>query len=406
MPKLLSLNSYHYRRGGSDVVYLEHDAMFAALGWQTACMSMHHPKNLVSPWDEFFVDELEMGGDYSMLRKLGMAGKVIYSNEARHKVLALLDRFTADVAHVHCIYHHLSPSVLPALKSRGVATVMTAHDLKLACPAYKMFNSQGVCERCKGGNLTHVVRQRCLHGSLAVSSLVMVESWLHRAWGIYRKHLDAVVAPSQFYRNKLVEWGWPAEIIEVIPNFADAQNFRPEFEPGLGFVYFGRLSPEKGLLTLIRAAQAAQVPLTLIGTGPQENELRVLAGSSTNIEFAGYQSGHALWDRVRAARAVVLPAEWYENAPMSVMEAYACGKPVIGANIGGMAEVIEPGVTGWLFTSAAEDELAARLADVAALPAIAVRRVGEAARHKVATQFTRERYMVSMQSLYGRLGVR
>lgn len=143
MARLLSLNTYNYRRGGSDVVFLEHDAMFRAQGWDTAVMAMHHPKNDPSPWSQFFADEIEFGHKYGALDKLAMAGKVIYSGEAKRKISALLDKFPTDVAHAHCIYHHLSPSVLDELKQRGIPTVMTAHDLKLACPAYKMLNWGG-----------------------------------------------------------------------------------------------------------------------------------------------------------------------------------------------------------------------------------------------------------------------
>src|SRR5690606_2863211 len=144
IPRLLSLNSYHYRRGGSDVVYLEHDELFREMGWQTAVMSMHHPKNIASPWSAYFVDELEFGQTSGLLDKIVKAGKVVFSLEAQRKLRSLLQVFPADVAHLHCIYHHLSPSVLPVLHQAGVPVVLTAHDLKIACPAYKMLNGDGI----------------------------------------------------------------------------------------------------------------------------------------------------------------------------------------------------------------------------------------------------------------------
>ena len=153
MPRLLNINNYHYRRGGSDVVYLEHASLLETQGWSNSFFSMHHPKNLATPWSKYFVEELEFGHDYSLLKKLGMAGKAVYSFEAQRKIRALLNEFQPDVAHLHCIYHHLSPSILPVLKSYGVPVVMTAHDLKIACPAYKMLNSTGVCERCNNGSV-------------------------------------------------------------------------------------------------------------------------------------------------------------------------------------------------------------------------------------------------------------
>ncbi len=404
--RLLSLNTYNYRRGGSDVVFLEHDAMFRARGWDTAVMTMHHPKNESSPWSRFFADEIEFGHEYGVKDKLAMAGKVIYSLEAKRKMAALLDTFPADVAHAHCIYHHLSPSVLGELKQRGIPTVMTAHDLKLACPAYKMLNRGGVCEKCRSGNLLHVVANRCIRDSLPVSALIMLESAVHKSLGLYRRNLDRVVAPSLFYKQKLMEWGWPEQQLAYIPNYVDAAAYTPRYEPGDYFFYFGRLAMEKGVATLIRAAAQAKVKLRIAGTGPEGDTLKALAAEvGGDIEFLGFVSGDPLWKWVREARAIVLPSEWYENAPMSVLEAYASGKPVIGAEIGGIPEMVRAGETGLLFGSGKTDELADCMHRLAVMPDDAVAGMGRAAQQYVSTTFTHQRYLSEMLALYAELGV-
>lgn len=406
MPRLLSLNTYHYRRGGSDAVFFEHDALFRGLGWDTAVMTMHHPKNEPSPWSRFFADEIEFGHDYGVLDKLAMAGKVIYSGEAKRKLSALLGEFPADVAHAHCIYHHLSPSVLVELRQRGIPTVMTAHDLKLACPAYKMLNRGGVCEKCRSGNLLHVVANRCIRDSLPVSALIMVESAVHKSLGLYRRNLDRVVAPSQFHRQKLMEWGWPEQQLVYIPNYVDAAAYTPRFGPGDYFLFFGRLALEKGVATLIRATARAGVRLRIAGTGPEGAALKALAAEvGGDIGFLGFVSGEPLWKLVREARAIVLPSEYYENAPMSVLESYASGKPVIGARIGGIPEMVHEG-TGSLFESGNVEELATLLGRFSAMPDEQVSNMGEAARAYVAATFTAERYLREMMVLYGELGVR
>lgn len=406
MPRLLSLNTYNYRRGGSDVVFLEHDAMFRTQGWGTAVMTMHHPKNESSPWSRYFADEIEFGHEYGVMDKLAMVGKVIYSGEARRKISALLDEFPADVAHAHCIYHHLSPSVLVELKQRGIPTVMTAHDLKLACPAYKMLNRGGVCEKCRSGNLLHVVANRCIRDSLPVSALIMLESAVHKSLGLYRRNLDRVVAPSLFYMQKLIEWGWPERQLTYIPNYVDAAAYTPRFEPGDYFFYFGRLAMEKGVATLIRAAAQAKVKLRIAGTGPEGDALKDLAVEvGGDIEFLGFVSGESLWKWVREARAIVLPSEWYENAPMSVLEAYACGKLVVGARIGGIPEMVREGETGLLFESGNVGALADCMLRLAAMPDDAVAGMGRAARQYVSTTFTPQRYLNDMLALYAELGV-
>lgn len=406
MPKLLSINTYHYRRGGSDAVFFDHDALFRGLGWETAVMTMHHPKNTPSHWSEFFVDEIEFEHTYGVLQKLAMAGKIIYSFEARRKLDQLLARFRPDMVHVHCIYHHISPSVLPLLKERGIPVVITAHDLKLCCPAYKMLNRGGICEKCKSGNLLNVALNRCLRDSLSVSALVMVESVVHRALRLYRDNLDCIVVPSEFFRTKHIEWGWPADKLVYIPNFVRTQGVTQQIAAGNYFFYFGRLALEKGVATLIRAAVRAGVRLRIAGTGPEEASLKALAAEEGgDIEFLGFVSGEPLWKLVREARAVVLPSEWYENAPMSVLEAYASGKPVLGARIGGIPEMVNEGQTGWLFESGSVEGLAEKLAQMQAQPNAQIEAMGQQARRLVETTFNESLYLDRMLRLYESLGV-
>lgn len=407
MPRLLSINTYHYRRGGSDAVFFEHDALFRDIGWDTSVFTMHHPRNEPSEWSDYFANEIEFGHQYGFMDKLRMAGKIIWSLEAKEKINRLLDRFPADVAHAHCIYHHLSPSVLSACHERGIPTVMTAHDLKLACPAYKMLNSTGICERCKGGNLSHLLINRCVRDSLMVSGLVALESAVHKSLGLYRKNLNKIVVPSLFFKEKLIEWGWDEQMLEYIPNFIRPENYQPQYEPGDYFLYFGRLAPEKGVGTLIKAALKAGVTLRIAGTGPMEAELKAMVpAGNTQIEFMGFCGGEKLWSLVRGSRAVVLPSEWYENAPMSVLEAYACGKPVIGARIGGIPEMVQDAETGYLFESGDSDLLSDCLGRLEGMSGQEVMQLGKHAREYVAMTYNEGRYLASILGLYESLGVR
>lgn len=402
--RLLLLNSYHYRRGGADVVYLDQEAMFGALGWPVAVMSMHHPRNQPSSWSEWFVDPLEFGEARGVADKVVKASKVIWSFEAQRKLRGLIDAFRPEVAHLHNVYHHLSPSVLPVLAKAGIPTVLTAHDLKIACPAYKMLNSGGICERCRTGSVIEVVRHRCVRDSLAASAVVAVESGLQRALGLYRRHLGRVIVPSRFYRDKLLEWGWPQAQIAHVPNYVDAQAFTPSFEPGQHLLFAGRLAPEKGVATLVKAALQAGVELRVAGHGPLEAELRALPGAE-RIRWLGFLSGEPLATQIRTARALVLPSEWYENAPMSVLEAYASGTPVVGARIGGIPELITED-TGWTFPAGDAQALAGVLAEVAATADTRIAEMGRAARLRVETEFHRARHLEGVLSVYRGLGVR
>jgi glycosyltransferase involved in cell wall biosynthesis len=407
MATLLSVNSYFYRRDGSESLFINHNQLFEDCGWQVIPFCMHHPHNPDSPWSQHFVNEIEFGSAYSAWEKLNRVTKVIYSMEARRKLNGLLNRIRPDVAHCHSIYHHLSPSILSVLKSFYIPTVMTLHDLKIICPAYHMFNQDGICEKCKGGRVHNVLINRCVKDSLALSGVVMVESVLHKVLRSYLNNIDYFISPCKYYIEKFVSWGWERSKFIHIPNFVDVNLFQPEFNPGKSFLYFGRLSPEKGLPTLIKAAALAKVPLRFAGDGPQLTQLREEARTTgADVTFLGHLSGSSLQTEIQSARVSVLPSEWYENAPMSVLESFALGKPAIGADIGGISELIKHESTGWTFTSGSVEQLAVLLRSVADMSDSTIVEMGRAARQAVELGFSSEQYKDQMTRLYSKLGVK
>ncbi len=404
MARLLNINNYHYRRGGADAVYFAHASLMAENGWENAYFAMNHPDNESSPWSQHFVDELQRGKDYSLPRKAVMATKLIWSREAQRKLEGLLAGFRPDIAHLHNIYHHLSPAILWTLAKAKVPVVMTAHDLKLACPSYSMYANGQVCERCKGGNYANAVIQRCVHDSVTESAIVALESFTHRALQSYQRHVDCIVVPSRFFLDKFVEWGWATDAFEYIPNWLDSDRFRPEFEPGDYFLFFGRLAPIKGVGTLIRACARANVKLVVAGTGPMRQSYEALAAESgCDARFVGFKSGSDLHDLIRGARATVLPSEWYENAPISVLESAALGKPAIGSAIGGIPELIQPARTGWTFEAGNVESLSRVLIEAAGMQDHELAELGRAGREFVEQHFSRALYSSRIEALYDRI---
>ena len=402
---LLSLNNYHYQRGGADIAFLRHNALLESAGWRVVPLSMQHPNNEPTEWAEHFVEEIELGQPYSPFERVRKGLKAAYSFESRRKVEQLIDLVAPDICHAHNIYHHISPSVLGAIKKKGVPLVMTLHDLKIACPNYSMLSHDGVCERCRGGRLYNVALHRCIKNNLPMSMLVMLESYVHRLLGSYTRNVDCFLVPSLFYIEKLAEWGFDTSRFVHVPNFIDGERFVPQYEPGKRFLYFGRLSPEKGGKTLIRAAHAAGVGLDIAGTGPEREALERLAAElGSDVRFLGFLTGEPLHSAVRYARAVVIPSEWYENAPLSVLEAAAMGKPVIAADIGGLPEMVLDGETGWVFTSGSVPDLARVLSDARERDAEIEER-GRRARDRVLRRFSSEAYLTNIADVYRRLGV-
>jgi glycosyltransferase involved in cell wall biosynthesis len=406
MTTLLSINNYYYYRGGAETVFLEQNKMFRECGWNVVPFAMKNSQNLESAWSKYFVDDIEFGERYSLAEKLSRIPKVIYSFEARRNLARVITASRPDVCHVHNIYHHISPAILSLLKRRNVPVVLTLHDLKIACPAYNMLTHDGICERCRGGRVHNVLVHRCIKGSLALSALAMMEAVVHRLLRTYSSCVGRFAVPSRFYIEKLCDWGWPRSMFSHVPNFVDPHRYRPQYQPGKSFLYFGRLSREKGLATLIRAAAASGVRLLLVGTGPQLAELRALTAQlDADVTFPGFLSGDALHEAIRSARAVVLPSEWYENAPMSVLEAYALGKPIVGARIGGIPELIHEKETGLGFSSGDVGSLAAALREVADRPDGGIEDMGRRARRLVEKEFTATLYKQRVISIYRELGV-
>lgn len=404
MSRLLSVNNYYYRRGGADSVFLEHNRLLENAGWEVMPFAMRSGKNMRSEWERFFINELEYGEARGVGDSVVKAAKSIYSWEARRKVGQLLDHRRPDICHVHNLYHHISPSILPRIKSAGVPVVLTLHDLKLACPAYKMLSRGAVCERCRGGRPHHVLLNRCMKGSLALSTVVYTERVLHAMLGTYVRSVDAYVVPSRFYREKFRQWGFDTSRFHYIPNFVHAEVLRPRTEVGNAFVYAGRLAPEKGLDTAIRAASGAGVALDIVGTGPEESALkRTAATIGANVRFHGHQEVARLNEIIAGARALVLPSEWYENAPISLLEAYALGVPVIGASIGGIPEMIRPGATGWVFESGSVEALRDRFEEVADLSDAEILTMGSRGRALAEREYSPAAYRVRIEELYGLL---
>lgn len=328
-------------------------------GHQVAFFAMHHPLNLPSEYSPYFVSQVDYCGRLNLFSKVKAAGRVLYSLEARKKIRALIAREKPDLVHLHNIYHQLSPSIIDEIARHRLPLVMTLHDYKLVCPAILCLRNGKLCGLCARGRYYHCLVHRCTHGSRAWSLLNTLEMYLHhRILHLYDK-VHIFIAPSLYLKGKLEEMGFPGKIV-WLPNFVRVSEFQPAFgSEDHSLVYFGRLSPEKGVATLIRAVAGLPVPLKIIGEGPQRPELEHLVHSLglENVHFLGYLQGEALHREIRQALLVVVPSEWPENNPRTVLESYALGKPVLGARIGGIPELVREGETGFTFEAGNVAEL-------------------------------------------------
>ena len=360
--KILNINKFYYRKGGSEAYYFALADLLKENNHEVIPFSMKDNKNYETKYSKYFIENISYE-NMGIKEKAINGAKLIYSVEAKKKVKNIVNDNNPDIAHLHIFQHQLSPSILKEIKKSGTYVVNTVHDLKVICPNYKMLNDGKICEKCKSDKFINCLKSKCIKGSTVNSMLNTIEAYTHRILKSY-DYVDKFICPSEFYMNKFIEFGIPKEKVVHIPNFVDVSKFNPNYEHEDYFVYFGRLSEEKGINTLIKSMKHVnKSKLIIVGTGPIEKELKefVVKENIKNVEFVGFKTGNELENIIKQSRFIVIPSEWYENAPMSIIEAMAYGKAVLGSNIGGIPEFIEDNHTGMIFKTKDEIDLANKI---------------------------------------------
>jgi glycosyltransferase involved in cell wall biosynthesis len=400
--RILQANKFFYLRGGSERCYFDTIAGLEKRGHHVIPFAMEHERNEPSPYDAQFVSHVDFHAGGGPLEQAKRAWRFVYSKEAKVKLAALITRERPDVVHLHNIAHQLTPSIIDACREFGVPVVQTLHDYKLVCSSYLLLANGSPCERCRGGRHYQALLTRCHHGSLTKSALGFLEMAWHAGRKSYRG-VDAFICPSQFMRDTCVTFGIDSSRLEYVPYFVDAARYRPEFTPGTHALYVGRLSHEKGVGTLLEAAERSALPLRLAGEGPLRPELEARArAANLDVTFLGYLEPDPLHEAIRDAAFVVVPSEWYENLPYAVLETFALGTPVVGAEMGGIPEMVRPGETGELFRAGDAAGLAAVWRTLIDDPA-RVSAMGRAARTLVETTFAPRTHLDRLDALYRRL---
>src|SRR6202049_2116707 len=362
--RVLHVNKFLYRRGGAEAYMEDLADLQVAAGHTVAYFGMAHPLNTHLEYASHFPEHIELEPPPPTLtgRVRGVA-RMLYSTSAKRGMDAVLADFRPDVVHMHNIYHQLSPSVLRPVARRHIAAVMTLHDYKLACPTYQFLAHGTLCQACLGGHFQHAILRRCKDGSLGSSAVVAGELFVHTITRAYSP-VRAFICPSRFLEGRMRAAGVFPKRMHHVPHFIETKDIPVKAAPGTGILAAGRLSAEKGIDVAIRAGgEVDGAMLDIAGTGPEEASLRRLAESVApgRVRFHGLVDKAEVQRLMLAASVVVVPSRWYENQPMVVLEALARGVPVIGSALGGMPELIEPGVTGELVPENDPQALAAAL---------------------------------------------
>ena len=351
--KIVLANKFYYRRGGDCIYTMNVEKMLREKGHEVAVFAMQYPENEESEWSKYWP---------SNMTKLKAITRPFGDGEVMRKFGKLLDDFKPDVVHLNNIHTQLSPVIAKMAHERGIRVVWTLHDTKLVCPCYTCTRDGKWCTECFTDKKA-VIRHRCMHGGLpgAIIGYREIMKWNREA---LEEYTDLFLPPSQFMMDTCVEGGYSPEKFRVLCNFIDVTKVKGlkgedvKRLKGDYYVYLGRVSEEKGVRTLCKAAAQLDKKLIVIGGGPLCEELkRESEESGATIEFKGQMLWEEFMPILRGARFMILPSECSENNPLTVIESLSLGTPVLGARIGGIPELIEEGVSGMTFTSGDVEDL-------------------------------------------------
>lgn len=397
--KILIANKFFYLKGGSERVLFQEREFLLNKRIKVIDFSMQNPKNLASAYFSYFVSYIDYYNVNGFLTKLKNALKFIHSPQAVRKIKHLIQKEKPDIAHLHNIYHQLTPSIIHPLKNHGIKVILTLHDGKLICPTYLMLNKEmEPCLECQGKYFYKPFIKNC-GGSRLQSFLLMIEAYWHKIFKSYDK-VDLFIAPSEFLAE-VVSKRIPREKIVILRNGIELNDYTPTYEDEGYALYFGRLSREKGIETLLKAHQniVKEIPLKVVGTGPIEGELNA---KYPKADFLGYKTGEELKSIVAQASFVIVPSECYENCSMTVLEAMALGKPIIASRIGGLSEQIEDEKTGLLFETGNVEELKEKMLFLWRNKNLR-KKMAREARRKVEREFSLEKHCKELLQIYKKL---
>ena len=328
------------------------------------------------------------------MQPLQVAVDTIWSRRTTAEITERIRQFRPDVIHVHNTFPLISPSLYFAADKQGVPVVQTLHNFRLFCAQAMFMRNGSVCEDCIGHVPWRGVMRRCYRESGTQSAVVVGMQSLHRWLGTYRNKVTRYIALNNFCRDKFIEAGLPAERIAIKPNFVDLAA--PEIATRRGGLFVGRLAAEKGIGTLAQAVGLyPDAHINVIGHGPEEQKLHGLSP----ISLLGWMQSPEIYERMARASYLVMPSIWYENFPRTLVEAYACGLPVIASRLGAMAELVHDGKTGLLFNPGDADDLAQKLRWADA-HLDEMQRMGEAARREYETNYTSEINFRQLMHIY------
>ena len=384
--KVLIIHNSYQQPGGEDVAADRETSLLRQAGHEVIeYRRSNHELNALSLWG-----------------KLTLPKRVIWSGGSMQDLRALIHRERPDVAHFHNTFLMISPSAYHVCQEMCVPVVQTLHNYRLLCPRADFYRSGHICEECLGKTLPWPgLMHGCYRGSRAQTAVVVAILTFHRWLKTWDEQVDAYIALTEFARQKFIQGGLPAEKMAVKPNFVAPD---PGMREGMGdyAIYVGRFSPEKKILTLLQAwRKLGRIPLKLVGGGPNEGEVyRIIQESRlANVELFGWLPRDQVFAMMKKARCLIFCSEWFETFGLTMIEAFACGVPVVATRLGAMAEIVEEGRTGLLFTPGDTDDLSTKVEWAFTRPQ-EMAQMGRRARQEFEAKYTADRNREMLLNIY------
>jgi glycosyltransferase involved in cell wall biosynthesis len=336
--KILQVNNVFRNKGGAEKVYFSTIDLLKRNGHQVIPFSIGSSNNEASEYS------------YNFINDRNWLHNNFFSIEAQKKIEKIISVEKPEIAHLHNIIGGVTYSIIPILKKYSIPIVSTVHDFRILCPAFVFVNSKNeICEKCKNGQYYHCALNNCSRQSITKSVMLSAESYLRDYFIPYYKKINSFIAVSNFVKNKLLEVH-PELSKKVTVNYNFSTVFSSEIKKGDYFIYFGRLAREKGLPTLLEAfRQLKDLKLILVGDGELRKQIEL--EKPPNVEILGFKTGNELKSLIQNSYFVIASSECNETSSMMTIESNSLAKPVIGADIGGISELIENGITGFIYES-------------------------------------------------------
>ena len=397
--KILLINNYFRPFAGAERVFLNQRELLKERGHEIVDFAMEDHGNLPSRYNSYFISNVDSAVRKNFWENFSNGLKSIHNSESTKKLTELIESEKPDIAHIHNVGRRISYSIIGVLRKHKIPIVHTLHDYKPVCSVNNFFRNDSICRKCLRHQYFYTFLYRCRGNSLSASIMDAAERYFLWLRGTYRK-IDLLVAPSQFLKRIMETAAVGNKNIKYLPNFVDLPAEKRSRVTEDFILYSGRIDVGKGVETLIRAVSSTGIHLKIAGDGKLLEKLR--KEKLSDVEFLGFQNKEALQKLLQNSKFVIVPSEWYENAPMAVLEAMSFSKPVIGSNIGGIPELIADKESGFLFEPCNVGDLREKILELYHDKKL-IEKMGEESYRIVKEKFSKEKHYEQLMKVYNSL---